>query len=106
MFVERSVTLAFARLDFVATERFLGLNILGVLACLRVILFELQLVWSVHCILARDIGTVPGQLTDKGDNLALGIRFLSHFVPLNSLYNNQLHIVAEMAVLFKGADCY
>ena len=78
----REYVLAFAWLHFISAERFFGLDILGVLACLWIVLHEFQFVWSIHRVLAGNVGAVTSQLAHESNNLALCIRFLRHKLPL------------------------
>ena len=71
--------LALARLDFVAAERLLRLRVGSMPASDRVILAQNKLIWSVHCILARYVGTVFSKVAHESNNLSLGIVLLCHF---------------------------
>ena len=74
-----AIRLAFARLNLVAAERFLRLCVSSVPASNWVILTQNKLIWSVHCILARYVGTVFSEVAHKSNNLSLGIVLLCHF---------------------------
>ena len=74
-----AIRLTFARFNLVAAERFLRLCVSSVSASNWVILTQNKLIWSVHCILARYVGTVFGEVAHKSNNLSLGIVLLCHF---------------------------
>ena len=74
-----AIRLTFARFNLVTAERFLCLSVGSMPASDRVILAQNKLIWSVHCILARYVGTVFGEVAHKSNNLSLGIVLLCHF---------------------------
>ena len=74
-----AIRLAFARFNLVAAERFLRLCVSSVPASNWVILTQNKLIWSVHCVLARYVGTVFSEVAHKSNNLSLGIVLLCHF---------------------------
>ena len=74
-----AIRLAFARLDLVTAERFLCLSVGSMPASNWVILTQNELIWSVHCILARYVGTVFSKVAHESNNLSLGIVLLCHF---------------------------
>ena len=74
-----AIRLAFTWLDLVTAERFLRLSVSSVPASNWVILTQNKLIWSVHCVLARYVGTVFGEVAHKSNNLSLGIVLLCHF---------------------------
>ena len=74
-----TIRLAFARLNLVTAERFLRLSVGSMPASNWVILTQNKLIWSVHCVLARYVGTVFGEVAHKSNNLSLGIVLLCHF---------------------------
>ncbi len=74
-----AIRLTFARFNLVTAERFLRLCVSSVPASNWVILTQNKLIWSVHCVLARYVGTVFGEVAHKSNNLSLGIVLLCHF---------------------------
>lgn len=52
------------------------------LAGFWIVFHEFQFVWSVHRVFAGHVSTVTGQFAHESDDLALGIRFLRHKLPL------------------------
>ena len=74
-----AIRLTFARFNLVTAERFLCLSVGSMPASDRVILTQNKLIWSVHCVLARYVGTVFGEVAHKSNNLSLGIVLLCHF---------------------------
>lgn len=74
-----AIRLTFARFNLVAAERLLRLRVGSMPASDRVILAQNKLIWSVHCVLARYVGTVFSEVAHKSNNLSLGIVLLCHF---------------------------
>ena len=72
------------RLDFVAAQVFLGFNKQHVLAKLFAVLLQLQLLGSVHRVLARVVNTLARLLAHQANQFAL-IVFLSHNSSINLL---------------------
>ena len=73
-----AIRLTFARFNLVTAERFLRLCVSSVPASNWVILTQNKLIWSVHCVLARYVGTVFGEVAHKSNNLSRGIVLLCH----------------------------
>ena len=82
-----------------------------------VVLHQLQVVWSVLCIFAGHVCAVPSQLAYESDGLALGIRLLSHKLPLyvdielqlrsipdSYLYYNSLSVICKRERKIKVAS--